>query len=360
MSGMWGNKLKISIFGESHGDAIGITIDGLPSGVALDLQKIKTEMIRRAPNGEVYSTMRKEDDDVQIVSGFFNGKTTGTPLCGLILNENTQSKDYSKTKNIMRPSHSDYGYFVKSNGNNDYRGGGHSSGRITAPLVFCGAICKQLLAEKGIEIVSHILSIADIKDKRFDDKIDADTIKHLSGKTFPLLETIRESDMIQRIVDAKYVGDSVGGTIECAIVGVKPGIGDPFFDSIESKLSSLLFSVPAVKAVEFGNGYEIAKMRASVANDTFSFEKGKVITNSNNNGGVLGGISTGMPIVFNVAIKPTASIFLAQQSINVETHENVRFNIEGRHDPCIVIRALPVIEAVSAIAIYDLVCGQND
>ncbi|MEG1608962.1 MAG: chorismate synthase, partial [Clostridia bacterium] len=256
MSGMWGSKLKISIFGESHGDAIGITIDGLPSGITIDMQKIKAEMIRRAPNGELYSTMRKEEDEVQIVSGFFNGKTTGAPLCGLILNENTQSKDYNRTKDIMRPSHSDYGYFVKSGGNNDYRGGGHSSGRITAPLVFCGAICKQLLAVKGIQINSHILSIADIEDKRFDTNISAEVLEQLSNKTFPLLDSSKESDMIEKIVDARYVGDSVGGRIECAIVGVEAGVGDPFFDSIESKLSSILFSVPAVKAVEFGNGFE--------------------------------------------------------------------------------------------------------
>lgn len=353
MSGIWGNKIKMSIFGESHGDAIGITIDGLPAGIELDIKKIRAEMTRRAPNGEVYSTARKEEDDVQIVSGYFNGKTTGTPLCGLILNENTHSGDYSKTKDIMRPSHSDYGYFMKSGGNNDYRGGGHSSGRITAPLVFCGAICKQLLAEKGIKIVAHILSIADVEDKRFDVKISSTLVDDLSSKTFPLIDSTKEGDMIERIVDARYVGDSVGGRIECAILGVGAGVGDPFFDSIESRLSSLLFSVPAVKGVEFGNGFEIAKERASKVNDCFCFEKGDVVTKTNNNGGILGGISTGMPIVFNVAVKPTASIFKAQDSINVATKENVKFNIEGRHDPCIVVRALPVIEAVCAIAMYD-------
>lgn len=360
MSGMWGSKLKVSIFGESHGAAIGITIDGLPSGLSLDLEEIKRQMVRRAPNGEVYSTLRKEEDNVEIVSGFFNGKTTGTPLCGLIFNNNTQSKDYSRTKDVMRPSHSDFGYYVKSNGNNDYRGGGHSSGRITAPLVFCGAICKQILAQKGIVIGSHILSIADIDDQRFGVDITKEQLYQLNQQTFPLINKDVESDMIDSIVDARYVGDSVGGRIECAVVGVKAGVGDPFFDSIESKLSSLLFSVPAVKGVEFGNGFEISRQRGSQSNDCFRIDNGHIYTTSNNNGGILGGISNGMPIVFNVAIKPTASIFKAQDSINIKNMENVKFSIEGRHDPCIVIRAVPVIEAVAAMAIYDLMGGQDE
>ena len=353
MSAVWGDKIKITIFGESHSEAIGVVIDNLPSGIELDFDEIKREMARRAPNGGEFSTPRKESDEVEIVSGYFDGKTTGTPLCGIIRNTNTKSKDYSLLKDVFRPGHSDYGYYLKSEGNNDYRGGGHSSGRLTAPLVFCGAICKQLLRKKGISIGSHIQSIADVKDNSFGIVVDGSQLENLSKEVFPLLDKSKFENMRKIITEAKEQGDSVGGVIECAVSGLQGGVGEPFFDSIESRLASLLFSVPAVKGVQFGKGYQLTTMKGSEANDPFEFVDGKVVTKTNNNGGILGGISTGMPIVFNVAIKPTASIFKEQDSINIKTKENTRLTIQGRHDSCIVVRAVPVIEAVAAIAIYD-------
>lgn len=353
MSAVWGNKIKITIFGESHSEAIGVVIDNLPAGATLDMDEIKREMARRAPNGGEFSTPRKEGDEVEIVSGYFDGKTTGTPLCGIIRNTNTRSKDYSMFKEVFRPGHSDYGYFLKSGGNNDYRGGGHSSGRLTAPIVFCGAVCKQLLKEKGVKVGSHIMSIADIKDDVFGVDIDGDKLENLTKEVFPLLDKNKFESMRKIIADARNDGDSVGGTIECAVTGLQGGIGDPFFDSVESRLASLLFSVPAVKGVQFGKGYELSEMKGSQANDPFEFKDGNVVTRTNNNGGILGGISTGMPIVFNVAIKPTASIFKEQDSVNINSKENTKLKIQGRHDSCIVVRAVPVIEAVAAIAIYD-------
>ncbi|MDE6189359.1 MAG: chorismate synthase [Clostridia bacterium] len=353
MGAVWGNKIKITIFGESHSEAIGIVVDGLPSGVNLDMEEVKREMARRAPNGGEFSTPRKEADEVEIVSGYFDGKTTGTPLCGIIKNTNTKSKDYSLLKEVFRPGHSDYGYYLKSGGNNDYRGGGHSSGRLTAPIVFCGAICKQLLREKGISIGSHISSIANIKDETFPIDFDSEKLEKLTGEVFPLLDKSKFETMRSAILEAREQGDSVGGVIECMISGLEGGVGEPFFDSIESRLASLLFSVPAVKGVQFGKGYKLTEMKGSEANDAFEFVSGKVVTKTNNNGGILGGISTGMPIVFDVAIKPTASIFKEQDSINITTGENTKLKIQGRHDSCIVVRAVPVIEAVAAIAIYD-------
>lgn len=353
MSAVWGNKIKITIFGESHSEAIGIVIDNLPAGATLDMDEIKREMARRAPNGGEFSTPRKEGDEVEIVSGYFDGKTTGTPLCGIIRNTNTRSKDYSMFKEVFRPGHSDYGYFLKCGGNNDYRGGGHSSGRLTAPIVFCGAICKKLLKEKGVKVGSHIMSIADIKDDEFGVDIDGDKLENLTKEVFPLLDKNKFESMRKIIADARNEGDSVGGTIECAVTGLQGGIGEPFFDSVESRLASLLFSVPAVKGVQFGKGYELSGMKGSQANDPFEFKDGNVVTRTNNNGGILGGISTGMPIVFNVAIKPTASIFKEQDSVNINSKENTKLKIQGRHDSCIVVRAVPVIEAVAAIAIYD-------
>ncbi|MEG2413667.1 MAG: chorismate synthase [Clostridia bacterium] len=354
MSGMWGNKLKLSIWGESHGEAIGIVVDGLPSGIVLDMQAIEKEMARRAPNGGEFSTQRKEADKVEILSGFFDGHTTGTPLCAMIRNSNTRSADYGKTKDLPRPSHSDYGYYVQSNGNNDFRGGGHSSGRITAPLVFAGAICKQLLRERGIEICSHLLNVGNVRDTRFGVDIPQELTKRLQDMALPLIDSGKEKEIAQVVADARKQGDSVGGGIEVAICGVSAGVGQPFFNSIESTLAGLLFSVPAVKGIEFGNGFAMTEMFGSQANDQFCLQDGKIKTITNNNGGVCGGIANGMPIVFNVAIKPTPSIYKEQQSVNLATMQEEKLTIEGRHDPCIVVRALPVIESVAAIAIYEL------
>lgn len=355
MSGMWGSKIKLSIFGESHGNAIGITIDGLPAGFSIDMDKIMMEMARRAPGKSSLSTPRKESDIPEILSGYFEGKTTGTPLCAIIRNSNTKSKDYSKLKDVMRPGHADYTGAIRYKGFNDYRGGGHFSGRITAPLVFAGAICKQILEVKGIIVSAHINSIGKIKDCSFlESDISDELLNSFKEKELPLINTKLEDEMRQEILRARSSGDSIGGTIECAILGVSPGIGDPFFDSVESTLAHLMFSVPAVKGIEFGKGFDISKMRGSEANDEYYLENGNIKTKTNNNGGILGGVTNGMPIIFNVAIKPTASIFKEQNAVNIVTMEETTLCIEGRHDPCIVQRALPVIEAVAAIGITEL------
>lgn len=356
MSATWGNKLKITVFGESHSAGIGVVLDGVPAGFRPDFDKIKAEMARRAPNGGEFSTPRKEGDEFEILCGVMDGVAEGTPICAVIRNTNTKSSDYSQLKDVMRPSHADYGYRVRYAGNNDHRGGGASSGRLTAPLVFAGAVAKQILAAKGIDVVSHILSVGNIEDKRFGVNISDEEKNSLKGAVLPLLNREKEDDIKRVIAEARADGDSVGGRIECAVTGMPVGFGDPMFDSIESVLSSLLFSVPAVKGVEFGSGYAMTKARGSEVNDSWYFDgNGDVCARTNNNGGVLGGISTGMPIVFNVAIKPTASIFKEQDTVNVATGENVKLSLKGRHDPCIVVRALPVIEAAAALAVYQFV-----
>ena len=356
MSGIWGNNIRISIFGESHGEAIGINIDGLPAGFEIDMDKVLYEMERRAPGRNDLSTPRKEKDLPEILSGYFSGKTTGTPLCAIIRNTNTKSKDYSKLKDIMRPGHADYTGHIRYDGFNDYRGGGHFSGRITAPLVFAGAICRQILEERGILITSHIKSIGEIEDKSFlDVDINEEIIQGFKGKDLPLIDQSLNESMRKKILAAKEEFDSVGGTVECAVLGIEPGIGNPFFDSVESTLAHLMFSIPAVKGIEFGRGFDITKMKGSEANDSMYFEQEKVKTKTNNNGGILGGITNGMPIVFNTAIKPTSSILKPQNTVNINTKEDTVLEVNGRHDPCIVQRALPVIEAVTAIGILDLI-----
>jgi chorismate synthase len=356
MSGIWGNNLKVSIFGESHGTGIGITIDGLPSGVEINLEEVMKEMARRAPGKSNLSTARKEADAPEILSGFFEGKTTGTPLCAVIRNSDMRSKDYGKLKDLMRPGHADYPGYVRYNGFNDYRGGGSFSGRITAPLVFAGAICKQVLAGKGISIGAHIKSIGDIEDKSFYEvELNKELLEDLKNKELPLLISEKEEEMRETILKAKKEQDSVGGTIECTVLGINAGIGNPFFDSVESTLAHLMFSVPAVKGIEFGKGFEMSKLNGSNCNDEYYYDGDKVKTYTNNNGGITGGITNGMPILFKVAMKPTPSISKAQRTIDIAEKKESELIIEGRHDPCIVQRAVPVIEAVTAIGILDLI-----
>ncbi|MGN0143997.1 MAG: chorismate synthase [Clostridium sp.] len=356
MSGMWGNKLKVSIFGESHGAGIGITIDGLPSGVEIDIDEVLKEMARRAPGKSKLSTARKEADKPEILSGFFEGRTTGTPLCAVIRNSDQHSKDYGKLKDLMRPGHADYPGFIRYNGFNDYRGGGHFSGRITAPLVFAGAICKQVLSSKGITIGSHVKSIGNIYDKGFDEvELTKELLDNLKAEELPLLCPEKEEVMRNTILEARSDLDSVGGTIECTVIGIDAGIGNPFFDSVESTLAHLMFSVPAVKGIEFGKGFVMSELRGSECNDEYYYEDGKVKTYTNNNGGITGGITNGMPILFKVGIKPTPSIAKKQRTIDISEKKDAELVIEGRHDPCIVQRAVPVIEAAAAIGILDLV-----
>lgn len=355
MSSTWKNNIEITIFGESHGKAIGIVLGNLPSGIKIDFDAVAKEMKRRAPGHDKMSTSRKEADQVEIISGIQDGITTGAPLCGMIYNSDQHSKDYSLLKEKMRPGHSDYPAFVKYKGFNDVRGGGHFSGRITAPIVFAGAIAKQILMQKGIYIGAHILSIKNIYDENFDQRLSLDTLNYLSKQHYPVINQEIYDQFVETVDQARMNLDSVGGKIECAIVGLEPGFGEPFFDSIESHLSSLLFSIPAVKSVAFGND-KISELYGSEANDCYYYDKeGKVKTTSNNNGGITGGISNGMPIVFTVGIKPTPSIGKEQKTIDVKHQENTTLAIKGRHDPCIVFRATVVVEAMAALAMLDLV-----
>ncbi|MFZ7133781.1 MAG: chorismate synthase [Eubacteriales bacterium] len=356
MSSIWGNRIKISVFGESHSDAIGGVFDGIPSGIKLDLDEINKEMKRRAPGNSSISTPRKEEDQVEILSGFFNGYTTGTPLSFIVRNHNKRSKDYDALKDLMRPGHGDYTGRVRYAGYNDYRGGGHFSGRITAPLVFMGAIAQQYIKDKKhIEIVSRIKSIGPYTDAIIDmtKGWDAKMVTSLKSKRIPTINSDVGLQMEKYIIDAKTQGDSVGGIIQCLCTNVPQGLGSPFFQSFESSLSQLLFSVPAVKGIEFGDGFGITQLKGSQANDEMYYSNEKVQCYTNHNGGILGGITNGMPIVFNVAIKPTPSISISQKTVNIKEKRDESLNITGRHDPCILPRAVPVIESCAALVIID-------
>lgn len=355
MTATLGEKIKLTIFGESHGLGIGCVIDGLPPGFAIDLDAVKKEMQRRAPGKSPLATARNEKDAFIIESGFFEGRTTGTPLCVLIPNSDQHSVDYSKLKNVMRPGHADYSGKVKYNGFNDYRGGGHFSGRLTAPLVFMGAVAKQILAQRGIYVGAHIAAVAGVKDMPFNPLGErADTFSKLAHKTFPVLDDAAGEAMQEKILAAKQSCDSVGGVIECMAINLPAGIGAPFFDSLESRLAHALFSVPAVKGIEFGKGFALAQMPGSEANDQMYYDNGVVKTYTNNNGGITGGITNGMPVLFKAAVKPTPSIAKAQKTVDLSTESNTELAITGRHDPCIVQRAVPVIEGVAAWVILDM------
>jgi chorismate synthase len=349
MSANWGHHIELSLFGESHGKGIGIVIGNLPAGLKLDMDMIKAEMKRRAPGQNKMSTPRKEADEVEIMSGVVDGITTGAPLCAMIANTSQHSKDYSYLKEKMRPGHSDYPAYVKYHGFNDVRGGGHFSGRLTAPIVFAGVIAKQILKEKGIHIGAHILSIKDVKDSRFPHDISDDFKRYQ-----PTIDEEAFIKMQEVIEEARMHQNSVGGKIECAITGVKAGLGNPFFDSVEAHLSPLLFSIPAVKSVSFGDLDDITSLYGSEANDSYYYEEEQVKTRTNHNGGITGGITNGMPIIFTVGVKPTPSISLTQDTINVKTKTNDTVNVVGRHDPCIVPRALVVVEAMAAIGLLDM------
>jgi len=355
MSGIHGERIKMTIFGESHGAAIGLVVDGLPPGMTLDLAMISQEMKRRAPGQNLMSTPRQEKDEFVIQSGFFEGKTTGTPLCALIANSDTRSGDYSLLKDVMRPGHADYSGKIKYHGFNDYRGGGHFSGRLTAPLVFIGALAKQILELQGIKVGAHIADIYGIKDSAFNPLGESvTTLGSLAVKTMAVLDDEQGKKMQNLILNMREQADSVGGSIECMILGLPAGIGSPFFDSVESRLAHALFSVPAVKGLEFGAGFALTNMRGSEANDPLYLEEGSVRTKTNNNGGILGGITNGMPVVFRVGIKPTPSIGSQQTTVNLAKGENTTLQIAGRHDPCIVQRAVPVIEGVAAWIVLDM------
>lgn len=352
MGANWGRNIRLSIFGESHGSAIGINIDGLPAGVEIDLDKIEKHMERRAPGRSAFSTQRKEKDGVEILSGIYEGKTTGAPICGIIKNEDKKSKDYSKLKEVMRPGHSDYPAYIKYHGYNDVRGGGHFSGRITAPIVFAGSIAREILAKKNIYIGAQIKSIKDIEVEDIAE-LTTEVFEEISKKEMAILDDKKIIEIKERIEVARMNQDSLGGVIECYAIGVPAGIGEPFFDSLESTIAHLAFSIPAVKGIEFGKGFSMTEMLGSEANDEYYLDNHIVKTTNNNNGGILGGISNGMPISFKVAIKPTPSISKKQNTINVKKMENCDLVIEGRHDPCIVPRAVVVIESILALALLE-------
>lgn len=356
MGSTWGNLLKISVFGESHGKGIGVVIDGFPAGFQCDMEFIRQEMARRAPGQNSLTTARKEADQPIILSGMLDGATTGAPICMMIANTDTHSKDYSNLRAVPRPSHSDYTGGLRYRGSNDIRGGGHFSGRLTAPVVFAGALCKDFLRKHhNIEIGSHLYSIGDVNDLPFDDvSVDRELLSRLQRETFPLLDRGAEEKIREVVEQAKKELDSVGGIVECAVTGAAAGIGSPMFQNVESRVASMLYSVPAVKGVEFGLGFAISGKRGSQVNDCYKRDGEKVLTKTNYNGGISGGITTGMPIVVRAAIKPTPSISRAQETLNLTTGQEELLQIHGRHDPCIALRAPVVVEAAVAVAMMDL------
>ena len=354
MSSTYGEKIKISVFGESHGGGIGVVIDGLPAGEAIDFDAVLAQMARRAPGRDKTATPRKESDLPRVLSGMLGDVLTGAPLCAVIENTNTRSQDYGDLLAKPRPGHSDYTAYIKYHGANDIRGGGHFSGRITAPLVFAGAVCRQLLERRGIQIAAHIQSVGSIHDKPFDPvAVPSALIKRLSASSFALIDESAEEPVRAEIEAARLAQDSVGGTIECAVTGLPAGVGEPMFDGLESAIAKAVFGVPAVKGIEFGAGFALAAMRGSRANDAFCYDNGVVVTETNHCGGILGGIANGMPLIFRCAVKPTPSIAQPQKTVDLQTGENTVLTIHGRHDPCIVPRAVPVIEAVTALAIIN-------
>ncbi len=355
MKNTFGSSLSVTLFGESHGAAIGAVIDGLTPGLEVNYEYIAERLNKRRPHGKI-STSRREADEFEIVSGVYNGKTTGTPICVLIRNTDTKSSDYEKIQELARPGHADYTAECKYHGFQDIRGGGHFSGRITAAIVAAGAIVQNALMKKDILIATHIKECAGIGDAEFDDiRANAETLQNAS---FPVINARAGEKMIAEIEKARNEGDSVGGVLQSAIIGVPTGVGEPFFDSMESIFSHALFSIPGIKGVEFGDGFAVADMRGSEANDAFFTQDGKIETLTNHNGGINGGISNGMPILISCAVKPTPSIAKKQHTVNFKSNENSELEIVGRHDGAIIHRAAPVVDSVLALALADMLLSR--
>lgn len=354
MAATFGNRIKVTLFGQSHAAAIGAIIDGVPAGMTVDEDKLQAFMDRRRAKGEL-ATKRHEGDKVILKSGVVNGITCGAPICMMIENSDTRSGDYANIAKVARPSHSDFAAFVKYGGNNDIRGGGQFSGRLTAAMCAAGFICLELLRSKGVTVVSHVSRIGDVTDTPIDNLApDEELNNRLVSSAFPVIDENAETRMTHAILEKKLQGDSLGGEIECAVYGLPAGLGSDFFGGLEALVAQTVFSIPAVKGLEFGAGFEVAAMSGSEANDCFAVdEKGNIITTTNNCGGILGGISSGMPLTFSAAFKPTPSIGLPQQSVDLETKEPTELIINGRHDPCIVPRAAAVVEAAAAIALVN-------
>ncbi len=352
MSSTYGEKLKLSIFGQSHGTAIGMTLDSFPAGFPVDTEKLKKFLNRRAPGQEDFTTPRKETDIPEFLSGIVNGCTCGAPITAIIRNQNTRGEDYNNLKDCPRPGHADYTAQVKYNGFQDIAGGGHFSGRLTASLCIAGGLCKQWLESKGIQISARILNIAGIEDEpECIDWANPDLSK--ISTVFPVVNPQAGKKMLDKIAKAKADGDSVGGIVECFVTGLPVGLGEPMFGGMESRIAQIIYGIPAVKGIDFGSGYCGSYLKGSQNNDPFIIQDGQIKTATNNAGGILGGITNGMPLIFSVAIKPTPSITKEQGSIILSKGENTKLSISGRHDPCIVPRAVPVVEAASAIAIMD-------
>ena len=354
MSSIYRGHLTVSIFGQSHGPAVGVTVDGLPAGHAIDRGALQAFLDRRAPGQNDWSTPRKEADAPEFLSGLSEGKTCGAPLTAVIRNTNTRSGDYADLKNVPRPGHADYTAQIKYGGFQDPAGGGHFSGRLTAPLCIAGGVCKQLLAEQGVAVGAHIAAIGGAEDAPFD-PVDPADITAPGEKPFPVINDEAGAAMRAVIAGAKAELDSVGGVIECAVTGLPAGLGDPMLDGMENRIARLVFAIPAVKGVEFGAGFRAAAMRGSQHNDAFILRDGQVRTRTNHAGGILGGITDGMPLLFRAAVKPTPSIARPQDSVRLDRMEETVLEIRGRHDPCIVPRAVPVVEAAAAIAVYDAI-----
>ena len=352
----WGNKIRLTVFGESHGPAIGAVLDGLPAGEAIDPAMVEAQMARRAPGQDPTATQRKESDAPRVLSGLLDGKTTGAPLCAVIENTSQHSQDYDNLLCVPRPGHADYTAFLRYHGFNDVRGGGHFSGRLTAPIVFAGAVCRQILRRRGIRIGAHVLSVHGASDMPFDPvSIPDSLLEDLSSRYFPTLSEQAQTEMRTEIETARMNLDSVGGVVECAVTGIPGGFGGPLTEGVESSLSSLLFGIPACKGVEFGAGFAAAELYGSENNDSLFLDgSGEIRTKTNRAGGILGGITNGMPIVFRAAFKPTPSIGKEQESVDLLARTDAKLTVKGRHDPCIVPRAVPVVEAAAAVALLDL------
>ena len=359
MSSDFGRALHVSVFGQSHGVGIGVVVDGLPAGEAVDLQELQAFMDRRRPGKNGLSTARNEADTPEFLSGLENGLTSGTSLCAVIRNRDQHSTDYNDLADTPRPGHADYTAYVKWNGQADMRGGGHFSGRLTAPLCIAGGIAKQILARRGIFVGAHLAAVAGVEDACFPLHPTASQFAAVAQKAFPVLDDAAGEAMQGAILRAREEGDSVGGVIECAAIGVPAGWGSPMFDGMENRLAAALFGIPAVKGVEFGAGFAAALLRGSENNDPFAVEDGEIVTTQNNAGGILGGITNGMPLTLRVALKPTPSIAREQQTVNLRTGEETKLSIRGRHDPCVAHRAVPVVEAVCALVLLDVFLKEN-
>lgn len=354
MSSNLGQNLQVTIFGQSHSAAIGVSIDGLPAGERIDLEELDRFLQRRAPGRDATATARKEGDQPRILCGLVEDRTCGAPLAAIIENTNTRSQDYEQLKDVPRPGHADYTAQTRYGGYQDVRGGGHFSARMTAPLCIAGGVCAQILKRRGIEVAAHIQSIGDVEDMSFDPMGEqVETLDRLKAAPFPVLDPNAGENMRAAILEAKAKGDSIGGVVECIVTGLPAGVGQLMFGGMESRLAAALFGIPAVKGVEFGAGFEATRMHGSEHNDPFTISNGAVVATSNHSGGILGGITSGMPLVMRAAFKPTPSIAMEQNSVSLSRMATKKLAIVGRHDPCVVPRAVPVVEAVAAIVVLD-------